>query len=231
MRIVVVITGGGIGQRFGSKRPKQFLKLSRRSASKPLIMWSVHAFERRRQIEQIVITVPRDYIGYTERLIKRYTIRKTVSIIPGGTTRQESVFNALTALTDSPPDAVLIHDAVRPFVDKATIERVIEGLNHYPAVIPAIGLRDTVRRRGEKDVMGVSEDRNTLLLVQTPQAFRWEAISRALPRWLKYFNATDDASIVAKQGIEVGIVEGSPYNLKITTQEDLRIARGIARTL
>jgi 2-C-methyl-D-erythritol 4-phosphate cytidylyltransferase len=231
MRIVAVITGGGIGQRFGSKRPKQYLNVSRRSVSMPLIIWSIHAFERRRQIEQIIITVPQDYVGYTERLIKKYKIRKTVRIIPGGTERQESVFNALTALTDSPPDAVLIHDAVRPFVDKATIDRVINGLIRYPAVIPVIGVRDTVRRRGENDVMGVLEDRTILMLVQTPQAFRWEAISKALPRWLTYSDATDDASIVAKQGIEVGIVEGSPYNLKITTQEDLRIARGIARTL
>ena len=79
--------------------------------------------------------------------------------------------------------------------------------------------------------MGDLVDRSSLLLVQTPQGFRWEAIATSLPGWLRYKDATDDATIVAAHGIRVGVVEGIPYNLKITTQEDLTIARAIARMI
>jgi len=231
MRITAIITGGGTGKRFNDDVPKQFHTLPRRNIKEPIIMWTARQFERCSLITDIVISVPYDYIAQTKRLIRRFKIKKSRLVISGGATRRDSVRNALWSLGQNPPDAVLIHDAVRPFIDEELIKRVIDRLDQYSAVVPAIEPNDTVRRKGKRLSLGRLEDRNNLLLIQTPQAFKWRAIKQILPKWNQNKTATDDASIAIEHGVRVGYVEGSHSNFKITSKEDLLQAQSFAKMI
>jgi 2-C-methyl-D-erythritol 4-phosphate cytidylyltransferase len=231
MRISAIITGGGTGKRFDDDLPKQFHTLPRRKTNEPIIAWAAHQFERCSLVTDIVISVPYEYTSHMKRLARRFKLKKVKSIVPGGQTRRDSVRNALWSLSQNPPDAVIIHDAVRPFVDEDLIIRIIEKLQRFSVVVPAVEPRDTVRRKGKRVSLGRLEDRHNLLLIQTPQAFRWKTIRQILPKWNLNKTATDDASIAIEHGVKVGYVEGSAHNFKITTREDLLLARSFAKTL
>ncbi len=229
MHTAVVITGGGAGKRFGGETPKQFISLPLRTAERPILAWTAGRFNRHPLVGEIIITVPLKYVNSVKKMVKKYRLTKVTAVVAGGVTRNDSVLNALWMLTHNPPDYVLIHDAVRPFVGSALLDRLIKALKKFRAVIPVVHPRDTVRRRGKRGAMGELEDRDSLFLVQTPQAFRWDVIVKSLPLWSNTGKATDDATIVARQGVRVGLTEGSPVNIKITTKDDLFLARAIAR--
>lgn len=229
MRISTIITAGGTGKRFDDDLPKQFHTLPRRKTNEPIIVWTARQFAQSPLISDIVLSVPYDYIAQTKRLIRRFKIKKVITIVPGGQTRRDSVRNALWSLSQNPPDAVLIHDAVRPFIDDDLITRIIEKLNRYAVVVPAIEPNDTVRRKGKRLTLGRLEDRHNLLLIQTPQAFKWKVITQILPKWNQNKTATDDASIAIEHGIKVGYVEGATSNVKITSKEDYLLAKSYAK--
>jgi len=229
MRITAIITGGGTGKRFQDDVPKQFHTLPRRKTNEPIIVWTARQFQQCASVTDIVLCVPFEYIPQTKRLIRRFKIKKVISVIAGGQSRRDSVRNALWSLAQNPPDAVLIHDAVRPFIDSDLISRVIDQLDRYTAVVPVIEPSDTIRRKGKRLSLGRLEDRNNLLMIQTPQAFKWRAIKQILPKWNQNKTATDDASIAIEHGIKVGYVDGSPNNFKITSKDDLLLARAFAK--
>ncbi len=231
MRITAIITGGGTGKRFNDDVPKQFHTLPRRKTNEPIICWTARQFQECSLVTDIVMCVPFEYIPQTKRLVRRFKIKKVISVIAGGETRRDSVRNALWSLAQNPPDAVLIHDAVRPFVDNELITRVIRRLDRFTAVVPVVEPYDTVRRKGKRLSLGRLEDRNNLLMIQTPQAFKWRAINQILPKWNQNKTATDDASIAIEHGIRVGYVDGAPNNFKITYKEDLMLARSFAKML
>jgi len=231
MRISTIITAGGTGKRFDDDLPKQFHTLPRRKTNEPIIIWAARQFDRSPLISDLVLSVPYDYIAHTRRLIRRYKIKKVLSIVPGGQTRRDSVRNALWSLSQNPPDAVLIHDAVRPFVEEDLITRIIEKLNRFSVVVPAVEPNDTVRRKGKRLTLGRLEDRHNLLLIQTPQAFRWKVIAQLLPKWNLNKTATDDASIAIEHGFKVGYVDGATTNLKITSKDDLLLAKSYAKMI
>lgn len=230
MRITAIITGGGRGTRFGGDLPKQFHSIPRRNSKFPIIIWTARQFERCDVISDIILSVPLEYMPHTKRLVKKFKLKKVTSIVAGGETRRDSVRNALWSIAQNPPDAVLIHDAVRPFVDEALINRVIDELKRFPIIVPVITPNDTIRRKGKRHTLGRLEDRDTLLMIQTPQAFRWKVVTQLLPKWNLNKTATDDASIAIEHGVKVGYVEGSPHNFKITSRDDLHLARALART-
>jgi 2-C-methyl-D-erythritol 4-phosphate cytidylyltransferase len=229
MRTTVIISGGGAGTRFGDELPKQFHLLPRRSTRQPVMIYTAKQFESHPAVTDIVLSVPSEYIAQTKRLVRRFRLKKVIGVVAGGQSRRDSVRNALWSIAQNPPGAVLIHDAVRPFIPGSLIDRVVERLNRNNAVVPVIEPRDTVRRKGKRQLLGRLEDRHCLLMIQTPQGFRWDVIMRVLPKWNQNTSATDDASIVIENGIKVAYVEGSSYNFKITTPEDMVIARAIAR--
>jgi 2-C-methyl-D-erythritol 4-phosphate cytidylyltransferase len=230
MRITAIITGGGLGQRFGDDTPKQFHTLPRRSSNQPIIVWTARQFEQSPEITDIVLCVPHAYIAQMKRYIRKVRFRKVIAVVAGGETRRDSVRNALWSIAQKPPDAVLIHDAVRPFVDDELITRVVERLSRAKIVVPAVEPSDTVRRRGKRRELGRLEDRNNLLMIQTPQAFKWKVLTTILPKWNLNKTATDDASIAIENGISVSYVEGSHFNFKITSRDDLQLARSLAKT-
>ncbi len=219
--IAVIIPAGGTGRRMGGRVPKQFLRL----IDRPVLVHSVRVFERIPAVRQIVIAVPADYVARTQRLLRKEGCRKVTMVVEGGRERQVSVRRALGKLKGE-PSLVLIHDAVRPLVSLQVVREVINAAERWGAAVVGVRLNDTVKIEGNRGFYGSTLPRHLLWAVQTPQGFRTHLIIKAHQLALKaHFAGTDDASLVERMRIPVRIVQGSPRNLKITTRDDLRIAR------
>ena len=149
-------------------------------------------------------------------------------MVEGGEHRQDSVANALAALDAAPDDIVLVHDAVRPFVDDETIEGVIEAVKKYDAAIAGVPAVDTVKqvdRTADGAVVLATVPRERMVMAQTPQGFRFGLLKKAFDEaGADGFLGTDEASLIERAGGTVHVVMGSPRNLKITTPGDLELA-------
>ena len=222
MKNIAIILAGGIGERFGTEIPKQFIKL----AGKPVIIHTIKIFEEHPLIHEIYIVVHRNYYNYMVDLVKRYGFKKVKKILIGGTTRQESSQIGVFA-TDEDVDNILIHDAVRPFVSPDTLTDVIRALESYPAVDVAIPSPDTIIRISEVNTIEDIPPRKELRLGQTPQGFKRDVIKKAHERALEegFTSATDDCTLVLRYNLgEVYVVTGSEYNIKITRPIDIHLA-------
>ena len=217
MTASAIITAGGRGVRFGDAAPKQFAALG----GKPLLAHSVETFSSLDIIGEIVLVAPEDWIGHAEREIAGIPGSKVSRVVPGGPERQHSVENGFNALSGS-PDIVVIHDGVRPFAEPSLIEEVIREASVHGAALAALPAGDTVKKAGPSGLVESTIPRDTLWLAQTPQAFKYSLLKEAFDRArAEGFVATDEALLVERIGGSVKLVAGSPYNIKITTREDL----------
>jgi len=202
----------------GRSRPKQYLSFG----GAPLIVHTLRALAR--AVQGIVVAAPAAYVEATRQLLLRHRVPRVLAVVAGGAERQDSVWLALSAL---PQDArwVIVHDAVRPFITPALIERVLAAARTHGAATCGLAVRETVKRVQDTLVQSTL-DREGLWLTQTPQAFRrellWEAHDKARREG---FLGTDDAMLVERLGADVAMVPGHRRNLKITTPEDLDTAR------
>ena len=215
----VIITAAGSGKRFGdSGLPKQFAPLS----GEPLLSHSLRSFSQSDSIGEIVVVVPEDFIEFTRsEVVDRYGYGKAAKIVAGGEERQHSVENGFRALTEK-PGVVLVHDGVRPFIRPETIEAVIEGARGSGAAISAVKATDTVKQSSAEGFIESTLDRNGIWLAQTPQGFRYDVLDEALRRAGEDgYLGTDESILVERTGVKVKLVEGSRYNIKITTKEDI----------
>ncbi len=216
---VVIVVAGGFGKRMLHDRPKQYVPL----AGIPILARTLIPFEKAPSIDRIILVVPDDDRKYVkDEIIDRYRITKVKQVQVGGEARQDSVRKGLEVLDDG-DDIVLIHDGVRPFVTQELIERSIGEAVRSGAVIPVVPTADTVKVIGEDGSIRDTLDRTDLRLAQTPQAFKREIILEAFESACRDgFYGTDDASLVERLGgIPVRTIPGLPYNIKITTPEDL----------
>jgi len=217
----VVIAGGGRGIRLGGKTPKQFLPLH----GVPILLRTIMIFDRHPEVSQIVVVVPPASTAKTERIVRRSGCRKVVRVVAGGAERQASVRRGMEAFPKS-PGIILVHDAVRPFVSRASITAVIRAAAHHGAAVVGVRVTDTIKTEGPDGFYRETLDRNRLWAVQTPQGFRRRLLERAHAEAAKTgFLGTDEASLAERIGIRVRIVEGEYGNLKITTREDLKLAQ------
>ena len=222
MRIAAIVVAAGKGTRAGSGAvPKQYCDV----AGKSVLTRSIAAFESHPEIRIVQIVVnPADHLLY-EAATAGFSGR-LLPPVAGGYDRQASVLCGLEALAAHTPDAVIIHDGARPFVDAATISRVVAGLDRWPGCIAALPLADTLKLGGLENVIGMSIDRTNLWRAQTPQAFRFGPILKAHRQAAgsegKRF--TDDAAVAEWAGMAVGLVAGSERNQKLTTPEDFDLA-------
>lgn len=205
-----MIVAAGSGSRLGSTVPKQFHAMGDRK----VIDWSIHAFSGVPQIQELVVVLPCD-----EGSWKPYWDPPAgVKLVPGGRRRQDSVLRGLESL--GPVTHVLVHDAARPFVSPALIQRVIEGTRICGAAVPVTAVRDTVKEvTGDFFIVGTVA-RDTLGLSQTPQGFRVDLLSEALTT---ASDVTDEASALEQAGMRVIAVDGDPLNMKLTDPEDLKL--------
>ncbi|MCQ2450159.1 MAG: 2-C-methyl-D-erythritol 4-phosphate cytidylyltransferase, partial [Clostridia bacterium] len=158
-----------------------------------------------------------------QRLCDEYGIRKLTDLVAGGNCRHESVKNGLARL-DNGETKVLIHDGARPLVFENIIANVADALKKQQAVVCAVPIVDTVKRTNEDGFVSQTVDRQGLYAVQTPQGVDVETYRAAMAQVTDATSLTDDASLMERFGVAVKVVDGSPYNIKITTQKDLRLA-------
>lgn len=223
MKIAVVIVAAGRGSRAAAASgvPKQYARIGGRT----VLERTIRAFASHPRICLVQVVIHADDAA-AYRALWPDGHPRVLPAVPGGATRQASGLCGLEALASHAPDAVMIHDAARPFVDAGTIDRVIDALGRHDGAIPALAVADTLKRADSERRVSGTVDRVGLWRAQTPQAFRFNAILSAHRRAAAdgRHDFTDDAALAEWAGLAVGVVEGAEANRKITTPEDLAMA-------
>ena len=215
-----VVLAAGRGTRIGGDIPKQY----REYQGEPLIVRSLRTFSKSPHIDRIILVTSKEHLDYGRELIARFEIGKADLVVPGGSERYLSVWNALLACGDS--DYVMIHDGARPFVTEEIIARCAEAVKEFGTAVAGMPSRDTVKIADEDGFVRETPLRKNVWTIQTPQAFSTGLLlqaNRILMERGDMEGVTDDAMIVERSGLaRVKLVEGSYGNIKITTPEDLR---------
>jgi len=218
-----IILAAGKSERMGSGTDKAFLSL----VNKPVVAWSLLAFERSAAIDAIVLVVRKDQQLAAKAVARMFGISKLDKVVVGGARRQDSVKAALAVL-DVDTRAVVIHDAARPCVKTETIDETVKALKRYPAVTVGRKTSDTIKRVGKGGAVTGTPDRNELWLVQTPQAFQLKTLKAAYAA-LGDQEITDDCQAVEALGENVRVIENLQPNFKITVVEDLQVASALLK--
>ncbi|MFZ0864165.1 MAG: 2-C-methyl-D-erythritol 4-phosphate cytidylyltransferase [Candidatus Sulfotelmatobacter sp.] len=239
MKVIVIIPAAGLGTRMApmpsaldakAKKPhpsKQFTEL----AGTPILIHTLRTFAAVDAVSEIWIALRENEIeGFRERLSREASdvLKKKIELVVGGEHRQQSVEQALNAVSAAPDDVVLVHDAVRPLVTAEIIQQVVEAAKKYGAAIAALPAVDTVKqveRTAEGAIVKATIPRAGIVLAQTPQGFQYSVIKKAFDEAAADgFMGTDEASLAERSGHEVAVVMGSPRNIKITTPADMELA-------
>jgi 2-C-methyl-D-erythritol 4-phosphate cytidylyltransferase len=218
----VLIMAAGSGERFGGGEPKQFVLLHDR----PMLTWTIDRFEANTVVDRITLVVTPGDEERVAKLVEGEGFKKVCGIVAGGETRQQSVLSGLEALDES-SERVLVHDAARPCLSPALLERIFDALGDNAAVVPALAAVDTLVHVDDGHLDAIL-DRVNISSVQTPQAFRTELLLR-VHRWAdaRGLTSNDEGSLVLAMGERVRTIPGERANIKITYEEDIRIAEAI----
>ena len=230
MKVAVILPAAGLGTRMGKGTAektgtsrKQFMLLE----GSPILMHTVRKFTASERIGEIVVAVRAEDVDWVSDMLSRGFPGSRVRAVEGGNSRQQSVGNALNAL-DPDTDLVAVHDAVRPFIDHETIEKVLDEAAESGAAIVGVPAVDTVKQvsRGTGKVkIRATLPREKLVMAQTPQVFRYDLLRRAFDTArADGFVGTDEASLVERLDVEVNVVMGSDRNIKITKPGDMDLA-------
>ncbi|HLJ28457.1 MAG TPA: 2-C-methyl-D-erythritol 4-phosphate cytidylyltransferase [Candidatus Angelobacter sp.] len=229
MKVVAIIPAAGLGTRMapGGKRAqpsKQFFEID----GAPILIHTLRVFARNKQVSQILVALRRNEMERFSRQLEEERLAAKVEMVEGGEHRQESVANALASVKAAKDDIVLVHDAVRPFVDDEIIGNVIREVEKHGAAIAGLPAVDTIKqveRAAEGALITSTIPRERIVQAQTPQGFRYELIKKAFDSAAADgFVGTDEASLVERLGADVWVVMGSARNIKITTPADLELA-------
>ncbi len=217
----VVIPAAGLGRRMNTDTKKQYIKL----ASRPIIVHTLKIFIEIFSFSEIVLTVRKEDIPFCrENILDKYNI-SAVKLVPGGQTRRESVFKGLQSFSQS-PEYVIIHDGSRPLLPSGVLrEKLLPAMQNYRAVTTGVDVKDTIKIRTEDGFVKKTPPRDKLVAIQTPQGFHYKLLMKAHHRVPEDIKASDDASLVEYIDEKVKIVEGSYENIKVTTPDDLELAR------
>jgi len=230
MKVSVIIPAAGLGTRMGRSAPektgvsrKQFMLLN----NSPILIHTVRKFVSTPIVSEIVVALREDDLHWAEELFAAQGFTKAVRLVEGGETRQQSVEKALTSLSDhDEEDLIAVHDAVRPFIEREVIEKVIAEATETGAAIVGIVPVDTVKQVHRNKVRSTLP-RERLILTQTPQVFRLGLLRRAFEKAREdLFIGTDESSLVERlEQVEVSVVLGTDRNIKITKPGDMDLAR------
>jgi len=222
----VVIVAAGVGVRAGAGEPKQFRPI----LGVPMLLRALRPFAAHPEVSQLVVALPAAFVERPPEWLVPLVCQR-LRIVPGGATRTDSVRAGLTALHASLA-IVLVHDAARPFVARSTIDAVIARARTGVGAVAALPMGDTVKDvEGERRVTRTI-GRERLWRAQTPQGFPRAIIEAAYSAWNQGPPfPTDDAELAERAGFPVEVVADSPHNLKVTTEDDWRLAEALAREL
>lgn len=221
-KCTAVVLAAGQGKRMQSQVQKQFILLQ----GFPVLYYSLKCFEDCEWMDEIILVTGADQMEYCRKeIVERYGFRKVERIVEGGAQRYDSVYRGLQACSGC--DYVFIHDGARPFVDGEILERGLEQVRKWDACVAGMPVKDTVKIVDERGRVVQTPPRNLVWTIQTPQIFRWDLVYRAYGEALMRdcSGITDDGMVVEAYGNHpVKVFQGSYYNMKITTPEDLGIA-------
>ena len=218
-----IILAAGKSTRMGSGVDKSFLSLG----SKPVVAWSLLAFERCRDVDRIVLVVRKEQLLASKAVAKMFGISKLHAIVHGGAKRQESVLAGIAAC-DADTRHIVIHDAARPMVSPDLVSEVVKAVKRHPAVTVGRPVTDTLKSCAKGLVVESTVPRERLWAVQTPQAFQIRALREAYAKLGKK-EVTDDCQVVELAGGQVKIVESFLPNFKITTAEDMQLVSALMK--
>lgn len=223
MQALAILVAAGRGERMGGERPKAFLEL----AGEPLLLRAARVFDASPSVAQLVAVVPPTEGDEARALLS--PLRKLRAVVSGGARRQDSVLEGMKQVPEGFEGVVLVHDAARPLVDVALVERVAREAAACGAALPVLPLADTVKRVRDGSVVETL-DRGELAAAQTPQGFRFSLLAQAYEAAFRdRLTVTDEAMAVERLGVTVRAVPGSPRNRKLTTPEDLAWAEGVVQ--
>jgi 2-C-methyl-D-erythritol 4-phosphate cytidylyltransferase len=225
-KTAAVVLSAGTGSRMKSDIPKQYLPLN----GKPVIYYSLKAFEESAVDEIVLVAGAQDIDFCRTEIVEKYGFQKITRIVPGGKERYDSVFEGIRILQET--DYVLIHDGARPMLTGDIISRSIACAQKEKACVVGMPVKDTIKVIDANNYASVTPDRRSLWLVQTPQTFALSLLLQAYEELHRRQDAgevvlpvTDDAMLVEQMtGAKVKLIEGSYQNIKITTPEDLDVA-------
>ena len=238
MRVFVILPAAGIGTRMsavsGTPTPKQFLSLG----GVPVLVHCLRTFMAVPRVQTIYVAVQKREIERVREQIDEFQLGDRVRVVEGGDVRQQSVSNALHQIVHEnrcgDDDIILVHDAARPLIDGATIDRTIDAIAEHGAAIVGMPAVDTIKqvdRTARGAIITATIPRERIVQAQTPQGARCGILQRAYADSLADgFTGTDEASVLERAGIEVAVVAGSPRNFKITQPGDLELAEFYLRS-
>ena len=219
MNNIVLLTAGGRGKRMGRSVPKQFVEVN----GKPIIIHTLEVFEKLPEINGIVISCIEEWVSELQKYIKKYGISKVVSVIAGGNTGQDSIYNGLVEIRRKYDDDtfVLIHDSVRPLVLPDTIEKNIQKAHESDSSVTCVPLTETVITGNNGKFCSVNRDES--LMARAPQTFKLGQLIEVheMARKEGLHNFVDTCTMMLHYRRKVSIIIGSPENIKITTPSDI----------
>lgn len=228
MKIVAIVLAAGTGSRMQSDVKKQFMDIN----GNPLVYYSLEAFQNS-FVDEIILVTAREDIEYCKyEIVKKYGLSKVKCIVEGGKERFNSVMHGLKMIKDC--DYVYIHDGARPFIDNELLQRLQADAEEFGTAVAAVPSKDTVKVVDNENFVISTPSRNTIWAIQTPQVFKYSIISEAYERLTMRIqhvatdnlHITDDAMVVENfTNSKVKLVMGSYRNIKITTSEDVDIAK------
>jgi 2-C-methyl-D-erythritol 4-phosphate cytidylyltransferase len=225
MKTYAIIPAGGKGKRSGTKIPKQYIRIN----GKELIVYTLEVFQRNKLINEIIISSESFYHSRLKELVKKYNLSKVTYIVKGGRERQDSVYNALCSLS-SPlsNDLVAVHDAARTLLPANVLTSAIITAKKKGNALVCIKAKDTLVKG--KSRVNEYLNRDEVYYVQTPQVFRYKDLKKAMDKAYKdHYYGTDESMLVSRTGIKANIVEGSVFNFKITSKDDIELVKRILK--
>ncbi len=224
MKTIAVIPAGGKGVRSGIATPKQYLKFN----DKELIVYTLDVFQQNEMIDEIIISAEGNYINLLNDLKEKYNLSKVSKVVEGGDTRQDSEYNAIKSLTDvDDDDLIAVHDAARPLLPQEVLTNAVNTAKEKGNALVCIKAKDTLIK-GNKVVESFLE-RDEVYYVQTPQIFPYSIVMKAMKNaYDNNFTGTEESMLVRQIGEKVNIVEGSVYNFKVTTADDIKMFERLA---
>ncbi len=219
MKVAAIVPAAGRGRRIKSRTPKPYIKISGR----PILVHTLNVLSKSKYIDEIVVAVDRNKKSFAEKeIIKKYKIGKT-KVVEGGRERKDSVFNALKAL-GADIDYVVVHDCARPFLTDKIIKDSLDGARRFGASVVGVPVKPTLKIVTPGGRVRRTPDRRNFWEAQTPQVFRKNILEKGYRKLRRGVNITDDSMIAESAGIRPKMVMGSYDNIKITTNEDLKLA-------